>query len=121
MLPSFSSSIRTHSRYALPSTALLRRATATATSTDGPLSDRAILYISVASVALLVVSIVGCIVCCKRTRRVAPSAAEGDEALRAEVVELRTEVAKLRAVQQPYRGDGVVPPPLYDAKADGMV
>jgi hypothetical protein len=80
------------------------------------------LYIAVASFVLFVVSIVGCTVCCcRRTRRAAPPVAEGDDALRAEVVELRTEVAKLRATQQSYRGDGVVSPPLYDAKADGMV
>jgi hypothetical protein len=90
-----------------------------APTNPGGLADRAILYIAAASVALLVVSIVGCIVCCRRPRR---AAVEGDEALRAEVVELRAEVAKLRAAQPSDRADGFVPPPpLYDAKADVKV
>jgi hypothetical protein len=92
-----------------------------APTNPGGLSDRAILYIAAAAVALLVVSIVGCIVCCRRTRRAAPSAV-GDDALRAEVVELRAEVAKLRAAQPSDQGDGFVPPPpLYDVKADMKV
>jgi hypothetical protein len=92
-----------------------------APTNPGGLSDRAILYVAAAAVALLVVSIVGCIVCCRRTRRTIPPAVEGDDALRAEVVELRAEVAKLRAAQPSNREDGFVPPPSYDTKAGGMV